>query len=93
MQGLAFGLELTDIIIPAVCPILGVALKISDTGKASDNSPSLDRIIPSMGYVKGNVAVISHRANVIKSFGTIEEHEKIIHYMRERLITAEHLPS
>ena len=48
-----------------------------------DNSPSIDRIIPELGYTKGNIQIISHRANnTIKNNGTIEEHEKIIKYIK-----------
>jgi len=54
-------------------------------GKVSDNSYSLDRIDPSKGYVKGNVEVISHRANTLKSNATIEELEKVIQYMRKQM--------
>jgi hypothetical protein len=63
-----------------VCPILGIPLIISK-GKLSDNSPSIDRIDPSKGYVPGNVVVISNRANVIKSYGTLEEHRKIVNFL------------
>src|SRR5208337_250712 len=37
---------------------------------ALPESPSLDRILPQFGYVKGNIAVISARANRIKSSET-----------------------
>jgi len=36
-------------------------------------SPSLDRIKPNKGYVKGNVAWISNRANIIKHDTTFKE--------------------
>ncbi len=39
----------------------------------SSSSPSLDRIIPEKGYVKGNVIVVSNKANVIKNNATPEE--------------------
>ena len=45
--------------------------------KRSDNSPSLDKFFPSLGYVKGNVQIISWRANHLKSDGTPEEWEKV----------------
>ena len=46
-------------------------------GKFKDNGPQLDRIIPELGYVVGNVAFISHRANRIKDNGTMQEHYDI----------------
>lgn len=88
-RGLAFDLTENDINIPETCPVLGIKLRNPAIDKwdnsAQDNSPSLDRIIPENGYVKGNVEVISKRANTIKSFGTIEEHEKVIEYMKRSL--------
>ena len=46
------------------------------------NSPSLDRIRPQLGYVAGNVRVISNRANHLKSNGTISEFEAVLAYMK-----------
>lgn len=63
-----------------VCPILGIPLIVSK-GKQNDNSPSVDRIDPSKGYVPGNVVVISSRANTIKSYGTLEEHRRIVNFL------------
>lgn len=39
-------------------------------------------VIPARGYVRDNVCVISHRANMIKRDGSIEEFEQIINYIR-----------
>lgn len=58
--------------VPNICPVLGIALYRS-TGQPTDNSPSLDRIIPSLGYAPGNVRWISHRANTLKSDASPEE--------------------
>jgi hypothetical protein len=52
------------------CPALGVPLVF---GRRSPNNPSLDRIKPELGYVKGNIAVISRRANAIKQDATADE--------------------
>jgi hypothetical protein len=46
-----------------------------------DTSPSLDKINPELGYVPGNVAIISYRANRIKNNGTAEEHRLIADWM------------
>jgi hypothetical protein len=80
LHNLPFNLEVSDIVIPEVCPILSIKLKVNSKANA-DDSPSLDRLIPALGYVKGNVAIISHRANVIKSYGTADEHIKIADWM------------
>jgi hypothetical protein len=64
-------------IIPTHCAVLGVKLEWSThRGNGTNplpNSPSLDRIDPTKGYIKGNVWIISHRANIIKSDASHEE--------------------
>ena len=56
------------------CPLLGIELNFSSVGRGyHDDSPSIDRIDPSKGYVPGNVWIISSRANRMKSNATIEE--------------------
>jgi hypothetical protein len=69
---LPFELQEDDIKIPEICPVLGFVLK-KGGGKISSNSASLDRIIPEKGYVKGNIIVVSMKANTIKSNATPEE--------------------
>lgn len=71
-RNIPFELQEKDIIIPEKCPVLGLTLEVGKD-KASDNSPSLDKIIPSLGYTVGNVRVISQRANLLKSNATLEE--------------------
>jgi len=75
-RGVPFNLSLDDIQIPAVCPVLGLKLAMSISGRSAA-SPSLDRIIPALGYVRGNVIVVSWRANELKSDATPEELRKI----------------
>lgn len=77
-RGLEFNITEEDIIIPEKCPVLGIDII---PFSASDNSPSLDRIDNNKGYVKGNVKVISKRANLLKSNATKEELLKICEYM------------
>lgn len=83
-EGSPFDLLPSDIEVPSHCPVLGIELR-RGAGAHSDASPSLDRIDPTKGYVKGNVAVISYRANRVKNDGTAEEHEAIAEFMRSRL--------
>ena len=65
---LEFNIELRDIHIPKKCPILKVPLICS-----TRYSPSIDRIYPDKGYVKGNIAVISTLANSMKANATPKE--------------------
>ena len=71
---LEFNIDASDIMIPTVCPILHIELynKKGSPG-GSPNSPALDRIDNSKGYVKGNVRVVSHLANMMKSSATEEQ--------------------
>ena len=75
-----FNLELSDIKIPPTCPVLGIPL-IQGEGKVHANSPVLDRIDNAKGYVKGNVAVISQRANQIKTDLSLSQLEALVKYM------------
>lgn len=80
-KGLEFNIDLTDIVIPKHCPLLGIELK-HGTGFLIDESPSLDRIDSDKGYIKGNVWVISHKANTMKSDATLEELELLVQNLR-----------
>lgn len=71
-KGIEFSISVDDILVPDVCPILGIPLKYN-RGIKEDNSYSLDRINPAKGYVKGNIWVISLRANRIKNDSTPQE--------------------
>lgn len=77
---LEFNIIRTDIVIPEYCPILGIPL-LRGSKVVNANSPSLDRIDPSKGYVKGNIQVISNRANTIKNDATPEELMKVALFM------------
>ena len=74
LKELEFNLTAEDIVIPTHCPILGIEL-VNKKGKpgGAPNSPALDRIDNSKGYIKGNVRVISHLANMMKSSATEDQ--------------------
>jgi len=66
-----------------VCPVLGIKMRKSDTGKPDMWSPTLDEITVGLGYTKENTRLISHRANSLKSNGTLEEFKAIVAYMEK----------
>lgn len=67
-----FNIEVVDITIPKYCPLLDIELK-QTSNKAGDCSPSLDRINSELGYIKGNIRVISRMANIMKAHATIKQ--------------------
>lgn len=66
-----FQLPPNSIVIPPLCPALGIPLVCGGGRKAT--SPSLDRIEPDKGYTPDNVRVISDRANRLKGKYTLAE--------------------
>ena len=70
--GLPFNLTLADLPVPDRCPVLGIPLVVAGR-RMQDGSPSVDKIIPALGYVPGNVCVVSWRANRLKGDATAAE--------------------
>jgi hypothetical protein len=66
--------------IPQRCPILGIEL-VAGRSPFADNSASVDRIDNRKNYQKGNIAVISWKANAMKRDGTADEHRRIARWM------------
>lgn len=78
-----FDLVLEDLVAIATdeCPIFHTKFVWGASGlgkgRTRENTPQLDRIQPELGYVKGNIAFLSHRANRLKDEGTMQEHYDI----------------
>ncbi len=68
-NGIPFDMKIEDIVIPEVCPVFGTEFVSNDP----DRCATLDRISPRWGYISGNLAVISGKANRMKSNGTLED--------------------
>jgi hypothetical protein len=83
-RGIMHTITEDDLVWPTHCPILGIEL-CYDRDKREphrDEYPTLDRRDNSIGYVPGNVFVISWRANRLKWMATPKELESILNYMR-----------
>jgi hypothetical protein len=80
-RGWDFDITVDDIIIPEICPILLIPLEKYHPNRA----PSLDRIDNLKGYIKGNVRVISKRANSLKGDMSIEDIERLLAYAKGEL--------
>jgi hypothetical protein len=79
-EGIPYDLDLEYVmsIVTTHCPVFNTELSWqTKSGYRTDSAPSLDKIKPELGYVKGNVAWVSWRANRIKNNGSSEEHRRI----------------
>lgn len=83
-RGIPFDLTIADIRdnTPTHCPVLGIELSFDED---TDTSPSVDRLVPELGYIRTNIRIISNRANRIKSDGTAEEHRLVSEWMCNEL--------
>lgn len=89
-EGIAFDIDYEYMmsIYPddSICPILGTKMTF-DSGDVGythrGNGPSVNRIIPEKGYTKGNVAWVSHKANILKGSLTIENAKRFLAYMEK----------
>lgn len=63
--------------LDGICPVFGTPMVFGGKGKgqkgATSNSPTIDRIIPELGYVPNNVIWVSHLANAIKHTASVDE--------------------
>jgi hypothetical protein len=79
-----FNIEVSDIIIPDICPLLGVPI-FRNVDKVGSNSPSVDCIIPELGYTKGNVWVVSYKANTVKGKLSLIQLQTFVQVLEEKI--------
>lgn len=86
--GVDFDLTISDLYpLPETCPVLGIPINYGTGSRgAADNAMSIDRINPDLGYVKGNVVLVSQRANRIKNDATVDELRRIYEFYRDLII-------
>lgn len=82
--GLEFNLteDYMKAIWTGTCAIFGTPIEIPYSTESTDpNKATLDKVDPTLGYIVRNVQWVSNRANIIKSFGTEQEHRQIADYI------------
>jgi hypothetical protein len=87
-EGVPFDLVAIDIIsaapIDGLCPVFSLPLVWCD--RKNPMNAELDRTIPELGYVRGNISIISQRANSMKSNAkSPDELQLVVDWMRRGL--------
>lgn len=77
-KGLTFDLELSDIILPEYCPVFFIDFEYGHI----DWTYSIDRIDNNKGYVKGNIQIVSNKANRLKGDASVEDIEMLLRFMK-----------
>lgn len=72
-KGLAFDITEEDVELPERCPVLKIPITVVRGQGRRQDGPSLDRIDPTNGYIKGNVWIISDLANRMKQDATVTQ--------------------
>jgi hypothetical protein len=85
-KNIPFTILFDEIDKPVYCPVLGIELNYGWSGedRRDDFKATFDKVIPKLGYIPGNVFVISWRANKLKSDMTLDELQKIMNYIKEK---------
>lgn len=84
-KDIPFDLTIEDIEFPTHCPVLGIELDL--TGDNREASPSIDRIIPELGYVKDNIVIVSFRANRLKNDASLNEMRSLVSFYSQLIGT------
>lgn len=80
-KNIEFTITIDDLEISEKCPVLGYVME-QNIGKPKANSPTIDRVDNTKGYIPGNVAVISYRANCLKRDSSLAELIKLVDYVK-----------
>jgi hypothetical protein len=89
LESLPFNLELEDVVIPEYCPVLGIKINKEVEVYRQDDSPSIDKLIPALGYVKGNIHIMSWRANMLKRDASLQEMSQVFKWFSAEMEKAE----
>ncbi len=81
---IAYG-DLLGLVLPMKCPVFGTPFVQKKTkGSPDPDCASIDKFYPQLGYVNGNVSVISRRANTIKGDSRSEQVLRVALWMHLR---------
>ena len=67
------------------CFYLGIELSPGKDGKSIDTSPTIDCIVPELGYIVPNIRLCSFKANTMKSNSSLEELEMLVSKLKRTM--------
>jgi hypothetical protein len=78
-----------SLIVPKKCPVIGLEIDLEGKNTkigGGDDSPSFDKMVPTKGYVKGNIQIISFAANrMLNNLGEYPERiSPFINYLQTK---------
>ena len=81
------GFDLTETYLEEIwtgtCPVFGTRFNLPGAASRTPQMPTLDRIIPHKGYVKGNVMWICDLANRIKQEATADQIQAVATWLQQ----------
>lgn len=88
-DGILMNLTAEDLLqampLDRMCPVFNRPFVFE--GHSPDNA-SIDKLVPELGYVRGNIRIISRRANTIKQDATVEELLRVAEWVKAELAKA-----
>lgn len=84
-KGLDCNLTIEDLLDNQICPVFKTKLMYNRDEKDHKLKASVDRIDNTKGYTKDNIAIISRRANTLKSNGSLKEFKRLVDYIETSL--------
>lgn len=82
IDGREFSIKREDFVIPEFCPAIGLRLDWSDL----NHTPVMDRIDNDKGYISGNIAIVSAKANTIKRNLSVAQLKQMGDFYASRII-------
>ena len=86
LRGLPFNLTSSYVlsITPDRCPVFDTPFTFMGNSKLGPTSASIDRLDPALGYVEGNVVVVSVKANAIKNAYGANDIRRVADWLAEK---------
>ncbi len=73
--------EYLESIWTGMCPVSGEHIDFIEKDRSDEFAAELDRFVPALGYVVGNVSFISRKMNRLKNSATVRDLQQLLDWM------------